>query len=204
MSVLCMLRSAVLGLLLGTVSSMEVYTAKELEAVNGTDTRLKCTFSSRLPLGDDITVSWTFRPLAGQKEESIFYYHRNPYPPREGHFLGRAVWDGNIKRSDASIILRNLQPMDNGTYMCQVKNPPDVHGEMGEIQVRVINKEKLSEIFVLALVIGLGSALIILLVLAVVLCRYCRMQKHHRSTAVSVLECTEKLNKQEDMTDFKA
>ncbi|KAG8434538.1 hypothetical protein GDO86_012786 [Hymenochirus boettgeri] len=128
-----------------------------------------------------------------------------PYPPFKGQFLGRAVWDGNINRKDASILIRNIQPVDNGTYLCLVKNPPDVHGEMGEILVKVVNKEKISEIMVLALVIGGGTAVIILLVLLFVLYRYWNMQKTHRSTPVSALECTEKLNeKSQDMTEVPA
>nr|AAH77583.1 Eva1-prov protein [Xenopus laevis] len=188
------LHLAVLGCLFVTACSIEVFTNKELEAVNGTDTRLKCTFSSSAPVGDNIIIVWLFRPLSGGEDQTIFYYHKNAYPQLDGRFQGRAVWDGNIMRNDASILIRNIQPMDNGTYLCQVKNPPDVHVEMGEIQVRVVNKAKLSEIFVLALVIGVGSAAIILIVLAFVLYRYCRMKKIHRSTPVSMLECTEKLN----------
>ncbi|XP_068098909.1 myelin protein zero-like protein 2 [Hyperolius riggenbachi] len=188
----CSLTLAVLVTLAASVSSMDVFTSKEVQAVNGTDARLKCTFSSSSPLGDDVTVSWTFRPLLGGNEESIFYYHREPFPPRYGRFLGRAVWDGSIQRSDASIMIRNVQQPDNGTYLCQVKNPPDVHGEMGEIQLKVVDKVKFSEIMLLALVIGVGSVVIILGVLAVVLFRYYRNQKTH-STAVSVMECTEKL-----------
>ncbi|XP_053308625.1 myelin protein zero-like protein 2 [Spea bombifrons] len=181
----------VLGALFILVSPMEVFTPKELEALNGTDTRLKCTFSSSSPLGDGVSVSWTYRPLVGN-EVHLFYYQKQPFPPHEGRFLGRAVWDGNIKRSDGSILLRNLHEMDNGTYLCQVKNPPDVHGERGEIQLRVVYKAKVSEIHILLLAIGIGSAVIILVVLAVVLWRYYRTQK--RSTPVSMLECTEKLN----------
>ncbi|KAM9299344.1 myelin protein zero-like protein 2 [Gastrophryne carolinensis] len=195
---------ALLLALAASVSCMEVYTSKELQALNGTDTRLKCTFSSSSPIGDDVTVSWTFRPLAGGSEVSVFYYHGEPFPPREGRFQNRAVWDGNIKRSDASIIIRNVQQADNGTFMCQVKNPPDVHGEMKEIVLQVVEKVKFSEIIWLALVIGVGSVVIILLVLAVVLFRYYRKQKTH-STAVSVMECTEKLTeKSHNPTDVHA
>lgn len=176
--------------LFATVSSMEVYTSKELQAKNGTDARLKCTFSSSAPLGNEVTVSWTFRPLSGGSDESVFYYHREPYPPSKGRFQNRAVWDGNTHRSDGSIIIREIQQTDNGTYLCQVKNPPDVHGEMGEIMVSVVDQVKFSEIMLLVLIIGVGSAVIILIVIVVVVFRYYRKQKTH---TVSVMEC-EKLN----------
>lgn len=34
----------------------------------------------------------------------------------------------------------NLNPTDNGTFTCQVKNPPDVDGMIGEIQLRVVQR----------------------------------------------------------------
>lgn len=40
--------------------------------------------------------------------------------------------------SDASIIIREVKFIYNGTYICQVKNPPDVHGPDGEIKLRVV------------------------------------------------------------------
>ncbi|XP_018418362.1 PREDICTED: myelin protein zero-like protein 2 [Nanorana parkeri] len=186
------------------LSSMELFTSEEIQAVNGTDIRLKCKFSSSAPIGEDVTVSWTFRPLAGGSEESVFYYHREPYPPHEGRFVGRAVWDGNIKRGDGSIIIRNIQQTYNGTYLCQVKNPPDVHGEMGEIILQVVDKVKFSEIMLLLLVIAVGSVVIIIIVLAVVLFRYYRKQKTH-STTMSVMECREKLTEKPlNLTDANA
>ncbi|XP_075047711.1 myelin protein zero-like protein 2 [Mixophyes fleayi] len=204
MTVLSAFLLAVQIALFVSVSSMEIYTSKELQAKNGTDTRLKCTFSSSSPLGEDITVSWTFRPLSGGIEESVFYYFKKPFPPSQGHFRGRAIWDGDVGRSDGSIIIRNIQQIDNGTYLCQVKNPPDVHGEMGEIILKVVDKVKFSEIMLLALVIGVGSVFIIVLVLIVVWFRSYRKQKI-QSTAVSVMECTEKLNEKPcDLTDANA
>ncbi|KAG8569438.1 hypothetical protein GDO81_014411 [Engystomops pustulosus] len=179
--------------LFAAVSSIDVYTSKELQTKNGTDTRLKCTFSSSEPLSDDVSVSWIFRPPAGGKDMSLFYYHRQPFYPMDVRFSNRVLWDGNFKSGDASIIIRNIQQNDNGTYLCQVKNPPDVHGEMGEIVVSVVDQVKFSEILLLVLVIGVGSIVIILIVIAVVLFRYYRKNRTH-STAVSVMECREKLN----------
>lgn len=43
-------------------AAVEIYTSGALEAVNGTDVRLKCTFSSFAPVGDALTVTWNFRP----------------------------------------------------------------------------------------------------------------------------------------------
>lgn len=60
-----------------------------------------------------------------------------------GRFKDRVVWDGNLQRYDVSIILWKLQFDDNGTYTCQVKNPPDVDGLIGEIQLSVVQTGRL-------------------------------------------------------------
>lgn len=39
---------------------------------------------------------------------------------------------------DASIIIQEVKFTYNGTFVCQVKNPPDVHGPSGEIRLRVV------------------------------------------------------------------
>uniref|UniRef100_A0A669AZY6 Myelin protein zero like 2 n=1 Tax=Oreochromis niloticus TaxID=8128 RepID=A0A669AZY6_ORENI len=120
------------------VSGMRIYTSEEVEAVNGTDVRLRCTFESSSPIKpDDVVITWTFRPLKGGPRQSVFYYQRKPFPPQEGLFRKRISWAGDIMGSDASIIIREVKFTYNGTYICQVKNPPDVHGPDGEIKLRV-------------------------------------------------------------------
>ena len=47
-------------------------------------------------------------------------------------------WAGDVMGRDASIILQQVKFTYNGTYICQVKNPPDVHGAVGEIRLRVV------------------------------------------------------------------
>ncbi|XP_015193441.2 myelin protein zero-like protein 2 isoform X2 [Lepisosteus oculatus] len=106
------------------VSAMEVYTPEEVESVNGTDAKLKCTFQSSSPLKESsASVSWHFRPLGGGAEESVFFYQDGQYPPSEGRFRGRAVWAGNLNRYDGSIMVRDVQFRDNGTFVCQPPTP---------------------------------------------------------------------------------
>lgn len=51
---------------------MEVFTSSELEAVNGTNVRLKCTFKSTHPLSEVKTsVSWSFQALGKTTEQSV-------------------------------------------------------------------------------------------------------------------------------------
>ena len=53
------------------IAAVEIYTSGVLEAVNGTDVRLKCTFSSFAPVGDALTVTWNFRPQDGGSEQFV-------------------------------------------------------------------------------------------------------------------------------------
>lgn len=62
----------------------------------------------------------------------------DPFKPMSGRFKDRVGWDGNPERYDVSIHLWKLQFDDNGTYTCQVKNPPDVDGLVGEIRLSVV------------------------------------------------------------------
>nr|XP_020649790.1 myelin protein zero-like protein 2 isoform X2 [Pogona vitticeps] len=122
------------------VTAIEIYTPGSLEALNGTDVRLKCTFHSHIPVGRQLTVSWNFQSQTKSRTDFVLYYHEEIYPPLKGHFMGRVTWDGNVFKNDASIMIWNVNPSDNGTFQCQVKNPPDVDGVAGEIQLSVVMK----------------------------------------------------------------
>lgn len=72
----CALRSLLIPFLpflaaLCPTIAVEIYTSGALEAVNGTDIRLKCTFSSFAPVGDALTVTWNFRPRDGGREQFV-------------------------------------------------------------------------------------------------------------------------------------
>lgn len=157
------------------VACIEIYTPGEVEAVNGTHVKLKCTFSSSAPISlQTVTVVWQFRPLIPGPDESVFYYEKEPYPPDQGRFKDHVVWSGDVLRKDASITLQDVPPTFNGTYICQVRNRPDVHGINGEISLKVVQRVSMSEISMLAIAVGAGIGLILIalsIVLAVKLCR---------------------------------
>ncbi|XP_067294576.1 myelin protein zero-like protein 2b [Pseudorasbora parva] len=149
------------------VEGMEVVTSSDLEAVNGTNVRLKCTFKSTIPLSEEsVSVSWSFQPLGTKTSQSFFHYQIAAYPPTEGLFKDHAVWSGDVMKGDASITLQNVQFSFNGTYSCQVRNPPDIQGFSGEISLRVVQKVTFSEIGILAVAVG-GSIGIVLLILII-------------------------------------
>lgn len=68
----------------------------------------------------------------------VFYFHQRPFPPQEGIFRKRISWAGDVMGRDASIVLQQVKFTYNGTFVCQVKNPPDVHGAVGLIHLRVV------------------------------------------------------------------
>lgn len=167
------------------VSAIDIYTPAEVEALNGTDVRLKCTFSSTHRVDPKtLTVSWNFRGLNSGSDESVFYYHEVQYPPESGRFKGHAVWSGDIMRKDASITLQQVQPTFNGTYVCQVRNRPDVHGSNGEIILKVVNKVSFSEIRILAIAVGGACGVILLILIIFVAVRYCR--KRHMENDIEM------------------
>ncbi|XP_061774955.1 myelin protein zero-like protein 2 isoform X2 [Nerophis ophidion] len=166
-------------------SGIRIYTAGDVEAVNGTDVRLKCTFQSSSAINPDvISISWSFRPLKPGREESVFHYQQKPYPPMEGIFRRRITWAGDVMGGDASIIIQQVKFTYNGTYMCQVKNPPDVHGTVGEIRLRVVTTASFSELLLLALAVGGGIAVVVLLLIIIVSCRRCKRKRQRREGEV--------------------
>ena len=53
-------------------------------------------------------------------------------------FKDRLQFIGDLNKKDASIQLLNARFSDNGTYFCDVKNPPDVAGGPGRTVLRVV------------------------------------------------------------------
>ncbi|KAJ7305373.1 hypothetical protein JRQ81_011326 [Phrynocephalus forsythii] len=180
----------VLVLVLGLcpVAAIEIYTPGSLEALNGTDIRLKCTFHSQFPVGQKLTVSWNFQSQANGHVDFVLYYHEEPYLPTKGRFMGRVTWDGNVFKNDASIMVWNVNPRDNGTFQCQVKNPPDVDGAAGEVQLRVVLKVSFSEIHILALTIGAACALMIFIMVVIVIIRHRRRARQDKNLEMKLPE----------------
>ncbi|KAK7155938.1 hypothetical protein R3I94_006111 [Phoxinus phoxinus] len=161
------------------VSGIRVFTAGEVKAVNGTDVRLKCTFQSSSAIRvSSVTVSWTFRPIGPGQEETVFYYHEKPFAPLEGRFRRKVEWAGDVSGRDASVVLRKVPFSFNGTFSCQVKNPPDVHGSVGEVRLRVVTTASLSEIVILCVATGGAVLLVLLMVMMVVFVRRCHRRRN--------------------------
>ncbi|NXQ63655.1 MPZL1 protein, partial [Anthoscopus minutus] len=123
------------------VSAVEVITPEEMFVENGTDAKLPCTFTSLEVISSAASVSWSFQPEGAATRISFFYYSNGKsYPGKDIPFKDRITWAGDLNKKDASITISNMQFRDNGTYICDVKNPPDIVVKPGEIRVRVVEK----------------------------------------------------------------
>ncbi|XP_042315424.1 myelin protein zero-like protein 1 isoform X2 [Sceloporus undulatus] len=122
---------------------MDVPPPTELIVKAGTDARLPCTFISSEEISTATSVTWSFQREASTARPMTFFYYSDgkEYSGKNTQFNGRSRWDGNFTMSDASIIVENVQPTDNGTYFCDVKNPPDIVAEPGQVKVNVLEPE---------------------------------------------------------------
>ncbi|TRZ23355.1 hypothetical protein HGM15179_003772 [Zosterops borbonicus] len=138
------------------VSAVEVITPEEMFVENGTDAKLPCTFTSLEVISSAASVSWSFQPEGAATQISFFYYSNGKsYPGKDIPFKDRITWAGDLNKKDASITISNMQFRDNGTYICDVKNPPDIVVKPGEIRVRVVEKDNLPA-FPIATVAGIA------------------------------------------------
>ncbi|XP_054569953.1 myelin protein zero-like protein 1 [Eptesicus fuscus] len=158
---------AALGLLTAGVSALEVHTPKEIYVANGTRGKLPCTFKSATTTSRLTTASWSFQPEGSLTTVSFFHYSEGQvyigdYPPLKD----RVTWAGDLHKEDASINIENMQFVHNGTYICDVKNPPDIVGYPGYIRLYVVDKE-VSPRFPVWAVVGTVTAVVVVLTLLV-------------------------------------
>ncbi|POI28564.1 hypothetical protein CIB84_007686 [Bambusicola thoracicus] len=134
------------------VSAVEVTTPEEMFVENETDVKLPCTFTSAEVISSAASVSWSFQPEGAATRISFFYYSNGkPYTGKDIPFKDRVTWAGDLNKKDASISISNMQFQDNGTYICDVKNPPDIVVKPGEIRLRVVEKGNAEELNVFSL-----------------------------------------------------
>ncbi len=71
----------------------------------------------------------------------IFHYTGGvAYVDNKGPFRDRLEFVGNPNRRDGSILIKNLEFGDNGTFTCDAKNPPDIVGRPSSVRLLVFEK----------------------------------------------------------------
>ncbi|CAI5798232.1 QUALITY PROTEIN: myelin P0 [Podarcis lilfordi] len=158
--------------------AIHVYTDREVHGTVGSKVTLSCSFWSREWISDDISITWHFQPENGRDSVSIFHYAKGqPYIDDIGRFKERIEWIGNPRWKDGSIVIHNLDYIDNGTYTCDVKNPPDIVGKSSQVLLYVFENVPTRYGVVLGAVIG-GVLLVVFVVLVIAyLIRYCWLRR---------------------------
>ncbi|XP_032938910.1 myelin protein P0 isoform X2 [Catharus ustulatus] len=133
--------AALVAALVSPVSPIHVYTQREVYGTVGASVTLSCSFWSSEWVSDDISVTWHFQAEGSRDSISIFHYAQGqPYIDDVGSFKERMEWAGNPRRRDGSIIIHGLEPSDNGTFTCDVKNPPDIVGKSSQVTLYVLER----------------------------------------------------------------
>nr|KAF6397341.1 myelin protein zero like 1 [Rousettus aegyptiacus] len=159
------LLAAALGLLTAGTSALEVHTPKEIFVANGTQGKLTCRFTSANTTGASTSVSWSFQPEGTDTMVSFFHYSQGQvYPGNYPPFKDRISWAGDLDKKDVSINIENMQFIHNGTYICDVKNPPDIVAQPGHIRLYVVQREVLP-VFPVWVVVGTVTAVVVGLIL---------------------------------------
>uniref|UniRef100_A0A671FBN4 Ig-like domain-containing protein n=1 Tax=Rhinolophus ferrumequinum TaxID=59479 RepID=A0A671FBN4_RHIFE len=118
-----------------------VYTDREVHGAVGSRVTLHCSFWSSEWVSDDISFTWRYQPEGGRDAISIFHYAKGqPYIDEVGTFKERIQWVGDPRWKDGSIVIHNLDYSDNGTFTCDVKNPPDIVGKTSKVTLYVFEK----------------------------------------------------------------
>ncbi|KAL8213018.1 UNVERIFIED_CONTAM: hypothetical protein K2H54_060188 [Gekko kuhli] len=82
---------------------------------------------------------YTPNELTVRNGTKFFYYSNGKgYPGRDVPFRDRISWAGDLSKKDVSISIADIQFQDTGTYVCDVRNPPDIVATPGEIRLRVV------------------------------------------------------------------
>ncbi|XP_064380276.1 myelin protein zero-like protein 3 [Dromaius novaehollandiae] len=157
-------------LLLGVCNalSLEIKASSKVRAFVGEQVVLKCSFTSSSPITESLTVDWTYQPLTGGRMETIFHYQSVAYPTTMGKFKDRISWTGNVAKGDASIAIQSLVLSDNGTFICSVKNPPDVYHNIPQTVLIVSERGlsfQLTSATLLSILVFLPSIIVVILLL---------------------------------------
>nr|XP_028581461.1 myelin protein zero-like protein 1 [Podarcis muralis] len=127
------------------IAAVIVSTPAELIVEIGKVAKLPCKFTSSEKITTAASATWSYRKRGTDDRPITFFYYSNEkaYDGKNTQFTGRSTWAGDFLKQDASIKIENMQPTDNGTYFCDVKNPPDVVTEERPIEVKVVEKENI-------------------------------------------------------------
>ncbi|XP_063491620.1 sodium channel subunit beta-2 isoform X2 [Symphalangus syndactylus] len=154
--------------------SMEVTVPATLNVLNGSDARLPCTFNSCYTVNHkQFSLNWTYQECNNCSEEMFLQFRMKIINLKLERFQDRVEFSGNPSKYDVSVMLRNVQPEDEGIYNCYIMNPPDRHRGHGKIHLQVLMEEPPERDSTVAVIVGAsvgGFLAVVILVLMVVKC----------------------------------
>ncbi|XP_073335495.1 myelin protein zero-like 1 like [Pagrus major] len=156
-------------------SGIDIHADPEVMMQNGTTGVLRCTFKSSQVVSSSTSVTWSFQSSQPDNQFSkapyvIFYFSNGKGFPGQDEFKDRVQFIGDINKRDVSIQLSPAQFSDNGTFFCDVKNPPDVTGTPARTELRVVLKESLPQSNTTVIVGAVCGVLLLLVIIAIAAC----------------------------------
>ncbi|XP_053296991.1 myelin protein zero-like 1 like [Pleuronectes platessa] len=160
-------------------SAIDIYADSEVMMQNGTTGVLRCTFKSSQVVSSSTSVTWNFQSSQPDNKFSkapyvIFYFSHGTSFPGAIEFKERVKFIGDINKRDVSIQLSPAQFSDNGTFFCDVKNPPDITGTPARTELRVVLKESFTQSntpMIIGIVCGVLGLLVLIAVAACITMR---------------------------------
>ncbi|XP_052614684.1 sodium channel subunit beta-2 isoform X1 [Peromyscus californicus insignis] len=154
--------------------SMEVTVPTTLSVLNGSDTRLPCTFNSCYTVNHkQFSLNWTYQECSNCSEEMFLQFRMKIINLKLERFGDRVEFSGNPSKYDVSVTLKNVQLEDEGIYNCYITNPPDRHRGHGKIYLQVLLEVPPERDSTVAVIVGAsvgGFLAVVILVLMVVKC----------------------------------
>lgn len=173
-----------LGFLLAQAPSslaMEVTAPATINALNGSSTRLPCTFISCYRVTEkQFSLNWTYQECQNCSEMTLLQFKSKVVPVEQKRFGNRVKFTGNLAKYDVSFTLHDVQLEDQGFYNCYVLNPPDRHRGHAQIDLRVITEEPPERDSTVAVIVGAsvgGFLAVVILALVAVKCLRRRKQQ---------------------------
>ncbi|XP_016355874.1 sodium channel regulatory subunit beta-2 [Sinocyclocheilus anshuiensis] len=162
------------------VNSMDVLVPPQIYALNGTDVRIPCAFTSCYKLDPSkFAMNWTYQETSNSTEKMFMTYKNKITPLKSSRFGDRVLFSGNLDKNDLSITILDVQLTDEGIYNCYVRNPPDRIQGHGTIQFVVLTELPPPRDSTIAVAIGASvGGILALLILSMVVVKCIRRHKN--------------------------
>lgn len=159
---------------------MDVIVAKQITALNGTNVKISCIFTSCYQVDEGkFAMNWSYQETGNDTKEMFMVFQKKKMETVSHiKFDDRVTFVGTVKKNDLSVKLADVQLSDEGFYHCWVRNPPDRVQGLGVINLQVVTKLPPPRDTTIAVVIGASvGGILALLILSMVVVKCIRRQR---------------------------